>query len=268
MKKFTLLSSALFFCVASFIGCSTPDVSSPSVDKSPEREEPFQSEISLLEKEMGVSYFKKDVVIHDKSGKNSITMRFASLSNEVLNNYLTSVKYEIVPTDGKKSTTNNQQSNSPETSDAPAPTTFKSDIITEIVSKNLQKGIAGYYVTVMPSNHPSARTTDDGPYSTSHMSEDWPERMHFTLNAPTNYINDRADFYVRIKNGGLFSTWQSIPQLDRISPAPAGMVTNHVYLNYTTANIDWVYNVDGPKKVELFVNFTRIGGYSYWFQQL
>ena len=269
MKMSFRVQAAVACLFALAVGCSQPDVVNDSAKLGSENEI-IKSEIALKEEELGITYFKKNVTIADQSGENKIVMQFASLNEAALVGYLATIKYEIIPVYKNQANVESQtplpDKSQNENLDIP-----KSEypIITEEVSRQLKEGVTGFWLKVKPDLK-NARTNRTYRYSASHVSEDWPERLHFTLNSMQDYSQiDGVHYFVKTKNGGVFASWKTPSQLYRISPYP-GTVPNNISYAYSSAPYgdDYIYELDGPKKVELFVDFNYIGEYSFWFQQL
>lgn len=91
MKKLIIPFLFLF----TFFSCNRDDLQFSIKNESPVIEE--QSEIALIEKEMGISFFKKDITLIDESGKNEVIVRIASKEEEVLREYLALYSLSISP---------------------------------------------------------------------------------------------------------------------------------------------------------------------------
>ncbi|PSL18067.1 hypothetical protein [Dyadobacter jiangsuensis] len=254
------------------VGCSQPDVKSTSNKTTPSSEQ-FESEIALLEKEAGKTYFKKDIVISDKDGKNQVTIQFASEDQTVLNNYLDEVQYEVVPVYKGQSPQVPSQNTSPSNSantNHPSLATNKFPVFTEERSRNLQAGVVGFFLSVKSKSQAGSKVLarEGYAYTSNHISgEDWSEKLHFIRNH--NGPNNNIHYFLKCKDGGLFASWYTPPTLHNILNGPGGQLPNDFFLTYPGGvfpGVDVVYDIDGPKKHQLVVDHNGYTDYSYYFE--
>jgi hypothetical protein len=143
------LSGVLIFS----IGCNNnnqPDVSPVSSVAKTE----YTSEIDQMEKEEGVTFFKKDVWIKDEAGKNQVLMRFASKNQSALNAYLLDYNYTIEPIIGvvkdeteKIVNSGTQVSGNPQNVQNNA-ILANNAIVTEVISRKLSANVSSFSTIV------------------------------------------------------------------------------------------------------------------------
>jgi hypothetical protein len=136
------LSGVLIFS----IGCNNnnqPDVSPVSSVAKTE----YTSEIDQMEKEEGVTFFKKDVWIKDEAGKDQVLMRFASKNENVIAHFMEMHAFKVITSSSNNgsqeilpSTPNNQESI---LQAVPAPT---GRIFVEELSRKPSVGLGGYAI--------------------------------------------------------------------------------------------------------------------------
>lgn len=269
MKISISLFIALSLLISFVFSCSQPEVPNDAA-KGKDDADVNKSEIALREEELGVTYFKRNITITDKTGQNKVVMQFAALDESVLNDYLANVEYQIIPVFKNKNEEETIKPKSSITSENPNKLKSEYAVITEEVSRQLQKGVIGIWVNVRTNQKNNTRTNVTYNYSASHVSSDWPERLHFTIINKGDYrVFNGLHYFVKKKNGGLFASWKTPDTIDRISPNP-GTVNNNIFYEYAFApyGVDYVYEMDGPKKVELFVDYNYVGEYNFSFEQL
>jgi hypothetical protein len=192
------LSGVLIFSI-SCNNNNQPDVSPVSSVAKTE----YTSEIDQMEKEEGVTFFKKDVLLKSKDGKSEVLMRFASKSQAALNAYLLDYNYTIKsmydsdksirPTSEVKLTDNSSNTTPSVGSDF--------SVITEPISKKLAKNAIGYRLSVNLKEEAMAKLKNSRVASTStnvHVSGVWPEETKISLLSGQNsveYVIDKKQYW-------------------------------------------------------------------------
>ena len=241
MKKFfILLVGAACFCVI-VVSCNKQN----GVEVAPTQEKEPISVIDLMEKEEGIKYFKKDVVLRDASGDTEVVLRIASRNEGELNSYLKNYEFTVASVfeAGKDSDKVPDKHN---TSDTQPDVTSAINVVTESISVKLNDKAIGYKlgvglrksaITEMKKNGRIASYTSYG----QHFSEAWPEQVKVTI----KNINGGGINSIQI---GLehrwrwFNTWQ--PFYDWLTLSSSSEFPNI-----------WIYNVDGPWKLKARVYY-------------
>lgn len=205
--------------------------------------QPEESAIAQRGKELGKEMVVRDVTVSDASGSNKVVIRFGAVSKEVLDLYLASHNYSIMPilsredyTNGLKLIKSNQKAQS-----EPKFEVDDNFVITEVVSKSLQPDAIGFrtHVKSKPVINGQARTV----YlqSAEHTSPNWCEGAYILCN---NYQID-VDFYEKWRWTYGWSWVAGVVDM------PAGFAWSPYY--------------DGPWRLRLNVRYDTFGDYSYTF---
>lgn len=205
-------------------------------------QEPLKSEVDLLEKEYGVSFFKKDVTLVDAGGSNEMVLRVSALEEALVDEFLESRQMSIVPVFEKRGDANQiKDANINEsTSDE---LDLSKVIIVDIVSQRLDKGVIGlglhnkinpnYYLA---SNARSKYLNPD----VWHDSMNWPEEFILRANQQVYWKLQRKTRW--------WSGWSTV-----IGPYTWRGGTNERFY------------VDGPWRFGLTISFNNAGDYYYEF---
>ena len=254
MKKiiFSVTSAFCFFALTQ--SCNRQENLPPDASAIDEKEP--TSVIDQMEKERGVKFFKKDVVLKDANGS-EITMRFASENESSLDNYLlyndVAIKLISSINDTDKSVQGQVENRNPIAS---SPVDPKLSVITEVLSLNLRDNVLGYRLTVKPKQNVLAsngRTAVDYTSYAEHVSINWPAKISVTVDNAYNAINS-IQFAIDAK-WKWYSGWENW----------FGWGT--AYSNVTSSKTD-IFNVDGPWRANAKVYYTPLlfkVGYSIEF---
>ena len=177
MKKFfiSLIGAACFSVIV--VGCSKQK----GVEVAPTQQQEPTSVIDLMEKEEGVKYFKKDVVLRDASGKNKIVMRFAAVDEDALNYYLSVREHTVIPNPEKS---NDLEKIKADFSDNRIQNTDSEigasniRVISEVSSSQLDKGVVRYGIRVSSKNVSNTRLSQNYSFwETRICPTNWPETL-------------------------------------------------------------------------------------------
>jgi hypothetical protein len=138
-----------------------------------------QSEIAVIEREAGITLFKKDLTLTDEAGRNKVVLRVAHKDEQILKSYLEVVSFAISPVFKKNVSriSAGPTGNVIENTDHKA-TTNLDGIITEFISKSLEPSVAGFSLRVKFKDNPmNGRSSAYGgfPNETTVTSDTWPE---------------------------------------------------------------------------------------------
>ncbi len=216
------------------IGCQQDAV-------QPNQELP-KSEIELLEKEYGVTFFTKDIILVDAGGSNEMVLRVAALEEALVNEFLESREMSIVPVFEKRGHVNqiNDSHIDESTSDE---LDLSKVIIVDIVSQRLDKGVIGLglhnKINTNYSLAPNARSKYLNP-DVWHDSMNWPEEFFLRANQQVYWKLQRKTRW--------WSGWSTI-----LGPYTWSGGTNERFY------------VDGPWRLRLTISFNNAGDYYYEF---
>lgn len=200
-------------------GCQNDE---PPSDRSSAKDE-TESELTLIERDLGMPLYFRDLTLKDGKGENEITLRVASTNESMLDEYLKSRLFSIEPVIKKEETdrvvdlrnvpkvlnTNIKQS-----------ADFEAAIITEVIKQNLRPGVLGvqlhnrfnsdydvekngrtkynYLVTHTSNNWPSWVTYQS--FSNTEMQLDYKQKWYsswFPVYGPESWCcYDYYEFYV------------------------------------------------------------------------
>jgi hypothetical protein len=139
-----------------------------------------ESEIELLEKEFGVTFFTQDVTLVDAGGSNEMVLRVAALEKGLVEEFLKSREMSIIPVfekGGKVTQINDSYSDESDNDELD----LSRVIIVDVVSQTLDKGVIGLGVhnKINPnySLAPNARSKYLNP-DVWHDSMTWPEEFY------------------------------------------------------------------------------------------
>ncbi|QIP17144.1 hypothetical protein G8759_33160 [Spirosoma aureum] len=146
-------------------------------------EKDFQSEVEQLEKQTGVKYFKKDVILRDNDNNNEVVMRFASTDESVLSNYLQNTNLTLEPVFAKS-----VQKTESVSSKLGSTSKYESQaaISVEAISIKLQKGAIGYILAAKTNSLRKGDKNTRPAWLSQHfemISPVWPES--FSINIKT-----------------------------------------------------------------------------------
>ncbi|TAF94835.1 MAG: hypothetical protein EAZ46_09295 [Runella sp.] len=197
MKKFlvSLIGAACFTVIVA--SCNKKE----GVEVAPTQEKESISEIDLMEKEEGVKYFKKDVTLMDASGKNKIVMRFAAVDEDALDYYLSVREHTVIldPETGKGlgvSKVDLMNKNPQNTGNEIGAGRIR--VVSEVLSKQLEKSVVGYGIHVSTKNVINARSAVTyNFYETRVCDSNWPETL--TMTVYSNGVN--SDCFPRLTWG-------------------------------------------------------------------
>jgi hypothetical protein len=96
MKKIVLSTMGAFFLTAVMFSCNQPKETEVSPTTAKAGEESL-SVIDQMEKEEGVTFFKRDILFKDAKSGSEILMRFASKKRDEFEYYMTNFDYTVEP---------------------------------------------------------------------------------------------------------------------------------------------------------------------------
>lgn len=179
MKKFCISLLSAAFLVVFVVGCNRQN--EVQVAPNPVQEKEPTSVIDLMEKEEGVKYFKKDVLLKDPEDGSQVLMRFAckdesKLQEHLLNNQfsINAISPNMIPKSANVITNQAKQN------DIPPVTQEK--IVLEPIAINLTKGSVGYKIHVI-SNKSRLKNARSQNYTELYelVSMNWPEEIHLEV---------------------------------------------------------------------------------------
>jgi hypothetical protein len=181
MKKFlvSLIGAACFAVIVA--SCNKKE----GVEAAPTQEKEPTSMIDLMEKEEGVKYFKKDVTLMDASGKNKIVMRFAAVDEDALDYYLSVREHTVIlnPETGKGLGVSKVDMMDKKLQNTGNETVAgKIRVVSEVLSKQLEKSVARYGIKVSTKSVINARSAVSyGFWETIYCPSNWPETLTMTV---------------------------------------------------------------------------------------
>ena len=244
-----MLSGVLIFS----IGCNNnnqPDVS--PVNSVAQTQTEFTSEIDLMEKQEGVTFFKKDVWIKDETGKDQVLMRFASVNKDLLDTYLEENHYTLLPISG---TISNQHSiDVKPTNNSTNLSTIKQMVITEVVGIKSPSAIKEYVIHVErksdnTKNKKNGRVSITYSSFTIHVSMNWPTYCRVYATQPIRHS-------MRVKDRWM-NSWS----------APSALLehsSTNTYYEYKYKIDEWW---DGPWRARLEVDYNNSSNYDVYFDR-
>ena len=257
--KNQLIIFALSLLLLSSISCNTEnDVATPINQNQIEPESEI-SEIELLEKETGITLFKKDLVLTDETGKHEVIMRVAAREKEMVENYLTVFSFSITPTFNL--ITQVDGGTQQEEHESQFSTSSKSDpegIFTEFISMELTNGATGFgtNVTLMDKSLRNAPNARNGfPSQATHISGKWPEI--FKCTTYTNIIGYDFD-----RKSRWYSGWSSTTFCNYNNNSIC-----RAYWEQPGSTQQWTW-IDGPYRVRAVVDYYNYWDYSFEFTNL
>ena len=268
MKKFfILLIGAACFCVI-VVSCNKQN----GVEVAPTQEKEPISVIDLMEKEEGIKYFKKDVVLRDASGKNKIVMRFAAVDEDALNYYLSVREHTVIPNPktskglGKTKVdfTDNQIQNIDSEIGA-----SKIRVVSEVSSSQLDNGVVRYGIKVTTKNFSNTRLSQNYNFWETHICPtNWPETLTMTVYGTNDQCYPKLTWGLDYRTNWT-ATWYSLNNkpwdnylLTGYPPNFFIPCTNTGGGNQSTST--FVQDVDGPWRVRFNAQWNQ--EYSFvWF---
>jgi len=248
MKKTLQITLAMFFTFV-VISCDQSEELNPSQNQNEN-----VSEISLLERETGITFFKQDIKLTDEGGKNTVTMRVAGKSESMVKAYLETYKFSISAIYESGDYRKNSNKTKPIPFDDGVREEQSTDgLFTEFISKQLVNGVIGFKTNAILKNRSltNGRTAvaSDFPNAVTHYnnSGNWPEifKMYayqtvgYKFMGKTNWASgwSTRTFCNYFNNTDCFSYWEH-------------------------ASEKWI-NVDGPRDVRATVYFNNYTDYSF-----
>ena len=256
MKNSLTVFTLLLLLISS--GCNTEnDLATPISQDQIEPENEI-SEIELLEKETGITLFKKDLVLTDETGKHQVIMRVAAREKVMVESYLTAFSFSITPTFNPVTQVNEGTQQGGQ--EGQFSTSGESDlegIFTEFITIELTDGATGFSTNVILmdkslKNAPNAR--NGFPEQATHISGKWPEIFKCWTTNSIGYDLDRKSRW--------YSGWSST-----------------TFCNYNNSSVckayweqpgfteQWTW-IDGPYKVRAVVDYNNYWDYSFEFTNL
>ncbi len=249
MKKLMYFATSLVMFSLFMISCNKQEQDLPfqpqNIKSNNDEGEDF-SNIEQIEKETGKVFFKKDVTIKDESGKNEIVIRFAAADRETLEGYLSTNAYSIKPI-GKLGN-----------SEAPRPLVKKTStentkpvvsneisIFTEMISQKLATDIRGLIINVKKNERELKNARPNYNYTATHLSSAWPELLHVTS------FNNDVQYDIRYKDCN-WCGWYI--------PSGGGGIIHYPWEG------EKLWGIDGPKYVNLVIDFYDYTDYSFWYE--
>ena len=226
---------------ALIIGACSQDVDR----KMSDREEGLNvSDISLIEQSLGKPLFKVDQIFTDAIG-NTLTIRFASLNKDLLDDYIRATKYSVTfeaVTETPHAPAKASQISESFSMEPDVEIGYDQKIVVETISKSFRKGTGGYVVHVEPrESNTSGRIMRDG-WWVEHTSDAWPEQI-WVYNYTADYIHYK-----------LYRKWN----WSDVSWGSYFFITSF----YGPSDVQ---DIDGPWKVRLNLNYDHSTG-SYDFR--
>ena len=243
MKKFfiSLIGAACFSVI--MVGCSKQK----GVEVAPTQQQEPTSVIDLMEKEEGVKYFKKDVVLRDASGKTEVVLRVASKDEDELSSYLKTYEFTVASVfeEGKNA---DKTAEKGKDSGSQSVAAGGMNVLTESISVKLEDKAIGYRLGVGLKKSAIAEIKRNGrvaSYSSyaQHISEVWPELAKVTVQNEYSGGVNRIDIAID-QRWRWHYTWQPY----------------YGWQTLATQAIDdyrvWFYGIDGPWKSRANVHYT------------
>jgi hypothetical protein len=191
-------AAAPAFLFFRLVGCNNnnqPDVSPVSSVAKTE----YTSEIDQMEKEEGVTFFKKDVLLKSADGKSEVLMRFASRVKSDLETYLTMHEFKLSPIFTKATTkapvageSDNKDNNKLQVQ--PTNTGKAINIMSEQLSSKLEAGAIGYGIdtrNVPIAERPNMRISAEADYYIEIYSDRRPDRYKMEVYSEHVWLNMR-----------------------------------------------------------------------------
>ena len=206
------------------------------------------SEIDLLEKDMGVSLFKAEMVLTDNSNTNTVTLKVASQSEKDLKHYLANNDFSIQPVyaiqQPQKST-----DKLPLSIDRESVSPGSSRIYSEVVAQSLAPDVIGYAISIQKSGNVNGRTNANGyTYSLSVISGEWP--FSFGINSTVN-----VGVSFKIKRAQ-YDAWESYVTICNLNTSTCDY--------YHTNNGFGLYDLAEYYKAQVFVDYNNISDITYY----
>jgi hypothetical protein len=240
--RFTVGALALLIVSSVVIlSCQDEGVKSPGPES---QQDENRSEISIIEEKTGITYYKQDLTLSDESGENKVTLRVAGQDEEMVKEYLKSRIFSITPlyAHEKKESIKLPYQPNPQPGVASAEKEYESTVIIEVVSQTLKKGVLGVGFRDQPN--PAYEVDKSGRTNyyeyREHVSNNWP-----------SWLSLQAYQYVE------FMIWYKGRWYQSWTPW---------YGPETWCCYDFdEFNVDGPYRVSLRIQYNYEGDYYYEF---
>jgi hypothetical protein len=222
--------------------------------------------IEAMERESGVKFYKRDLVLKDAANLNLVVLRVASLDEYSLNQYLEGFELTINPVFEIQSKETELEGNSAQGNSV---TKNALAIITEALSVKLQDGAIGYELTVRMKKQVFEQATRNGriaSYSATseHISDEWPEQGVLTVESNATGGGYREVELTPQYRNHWYNTWQT--------------VGTYTYGSYTNSSRTYIFSIDGPWKWKYIVKYNPmyacgacsnlVPGYSVQFLQI
>ncbi len=206
------------------------------------------SEIDLLEKEMGVSLFKAEMVLTDDANTNTVTLQIASRNAEELNHYLTNNDFSIEPVQSIQPL-QYLADRTPVTQDQESSLDNSKRIYSEVIDQNLSPGVMSYSIHVKQKMSKAGRELANGyTYQLSVISGEWP--TYFSLYSTANV---GVSFKIR----PIYRDPWDIAEI-------CNEFTDYCDF-YHTNSYHNLYTVEGNYKAQALVDYNNISDFSYSF---
>jgi hypothetical protein len=173
-------SFAFLILILIAFGCQNDE--KPS-DRSSAKDE-TESEITLVERELGIQLHFRDLVLTDEGGENKITLRVASTNESMLNEYLRYRTFSIEPIFQKEETDGSiDLRNAPKVlnNSAKLAGDFDATVITEVINQDLKSGVRGVRLHNKYNTEYKADKSGRTKYYflTTHTSNNWPSYLNY-----------------------------------------------------------------------------------------
>lgn len=249
MKRRINLAGRILALTLIAVSCNQDEELRPSEDRNQR-----MSEIALLEKEYGITFYKKDLILVDETGRNVVTMQIAAKHEAMVKAYLDTYGFSISPIYEEKHKTPRPdateqvpiEKNQEEQTDLDG-------IFTEVISKQLEEGVIGLRTTLTLKNRSlrggRVAAPDDFPNSATHYntSGNWPEIFKMYASSTVGYkFMGKSRWY---------SGWSTRTFCDYYSPTVCASYWEHGGEQWTA--------VDGPYDVRATVYYHYYWDYSF-----
>lgn len=210
-----------------------------------------QSEIALLEKELGITFYKKDLKLIDETGRNVVTLQIAGKDKAMVDAYLEMYEFSVSPIFRNQYESSDAAKQSPVDNGAAEKTNIDG-IFTEVISKQLDKNVIGLRTTLTLKNRSlqgRVAAPGDFPSSATHYntSGNWPEIFKMYASSTVGYqFMGKSRWY---------SGWSTRTFCDYYNPSVCATYWEHGGEQWTS--------VDGPYDVRVTVYYFQYWDYSF-----
>lgn len=257
MKNYFKSLPSILLLGISAIGCTTdqeignPDHFNSSISGL--------SEIELLEKDLGVEFFKEDLILKDQNGENEVTLRIAAQEKNELEAYLDNVEFSISPIYSKANSSRKSTNKYGDNLNGGETENF-SGIITEFVETKIREDVVGVRLNVVIKNQQensriayNARTT--------HTSSNWPHLAK--IKTFDNSLVIRYNF--EVKDRWYKSWYTGYLETCKYNGVNGPINSDCQHFWEQSANMENTFWVDGPYRVRAVINYWNTGSYSVEF---